>query len=427
MTSPWKQRIYFAILVALAFLFYGGFLNDFFFNDDYAWLLEAKNSSQNLSNIFTLTISNFFRPLVHLIFLGEYLTFGLKPLGYHMVATLWHGGNAILFYYVLRDALKVENKALLRWAPVLWVTQSTYAEAVGWISALTNLSLASTILITFIGLGRKSFWMFMMGFIVTFFTKEEGAFLFPLVLVYLFMFRDHDWKKTFQSKESVWGGSIWVIYLVVQFLIQKSGPLVVEQIFQLNLDFILRIAEKLLTLFGNVQAPIGMAWPTLVLLALYGIAIATNTKTNSRKALWFMLIWVVMALIPTSFLNFDSSATRYLYNAGFGVAFILASLIFSLERKAVIYTFLGAWMVTHFYMLQIADSFLEFKGDQGKELVSQITQIIEAKPQAVFNFINPPYAPPAMQALMQVYFKVEADRLLFNQNESENFINLVWE
>ena len=295
----------------------------------------------------------------------------------------------------------------------------------GWISALTNLSLASTILITFIGLGRKSFWMFMMGFIVTFFTKEEGAFLFPLVLVYLFMFRDHDWKKTFQSKESVWGGSIWVIYLVVQFLIQKSGPLVVEQIFQLNLDFILRIAEKLLTLFGNVQAPIGMAWPTLVLLALYGIAIATNTKTNSRKALWFMLIWVVMALIPTSFLNFDSSATRYLYNAGFGVAFILASLIFSLERKAVIYTFLGAWMVTHFYMLQIADSFLEFKGDQGKELVSQITQIIEAKPQAVFNFINPPYAPPAMQALMQVYFKVEADRLLFNQNE--NFINLVWE
>ena len=102
MTSPWKQRIYFAILVALAFLFYGGFLNDFFFNDDYAWLLEAKNSSQNLSNIFTLTISNFFRPLVHLIFLGEYLTFGLKPLGYHMVATLWHGGNAILFYYVFQ-------------------------------------------------------------------------------------------------------------------------------------------------------------------------------------------------------------------------------------------------------------------------------------------------------------------------------------
>lgn len=431
MKETWKRPLYFFSLMALAFLFYGGFLNDFFFNDDYAWLLEAEHSSHNLVNIFTLNISNFFRPLVHLTFLVEYLLFGVKPLGYHIVATLWHGMNAILFYFVLHESLKVEDKLILFWAPVLWVTQSTYGEAVGWISALTNLILASAILITFIGLGKQKSWLFLTGFMCTLLTKEEGAFLFPLVILYLYLFRNHAWRKTLFSKEILFSGSIWLAYLVAQFLIQKSGPLVAEQTFQLDFKGVLRMAEKILALFGNLQPTINMILPTFVLLMIYGVSIGYNTKTSAPKALWFMLAWVIMALVPTSFLNFDSSATRYFYNASFASAFIITVLIFSFykktgPRKMLIYGLLIAWMGTHFLTIKSAGYVVEQQGKNGKNLVEAISKMSDIQ-QGTYNFINPPYAPPAIKALMKVYFDVPAEQVVFNQAEDVSYVNMVWE
>ena len=43
---------------------------------------------------------NFYRPLVHIIYMIDYQVFGLKPLGFHLTTVLFHGGVSVLVFLI---------------------------------------------------------------------------------------------------------------------------------------------------------------------------------------------------------------------------------------------------------------------------------------------------------------------------------------
>jgi len=92
----------------------------------------------------------------------------------------------------------------------------------------------------------------------------------------------------------------------------------------------------------------------------------------------------------------------------------------------LIYGLLIAWMGTHFLTIKSAGYVVEQQGKNGKNLVEAISKMSDIQ-QGTYNFINPPYAPPAIKALMKVYFDVPAEQVVFNQAEDVSYVNMVWE
>ncbi|MDP2624661.1 MAG: hypothetical protein Q8P27_00570 [Candidatus Peregrinibacteria bacterium] len=426
-----SKLLYFGLLMALAFIFYAGFIDTYFFFDDYVWMDDAQQSMQDITHITTLNISHFFRPVVHFAMLIQYAIFGLNPAGFHVVAILLHGLNAVLFYYFLKDALKIENEKILTWAPVIWVSQYIYVEAVVWISSLTNILLTTWILLAFIGLGRKKLWLFLLGFTLVFLTKEEGAFIFPLILLYLYLFKDKRLSKILPSKEVLLSGLIWGIYMVIQFILQKSAPLVTEQIFSFDEMAIVRWFEKIIALFLNLQPAINMIPTTLVLVVMLFLAFyGTENKLTKAQSL-FMIAFLMLALVPTSFLNFDNSATRYFYNASLGSSLIITVLwlrIWDIPKvgKWIAVPVILLYMGANYLNLQTAEIIFEELGSHGENLIAQIEPEIENLRDQTFNFVEAPYAESAMDSLMKVYFEIPKEQIVYDQPLDAGYVNITW-
>ena len=102
---PLLQLLVFIVPFAL----YLTTLSNGFVYDDVPQVLSNPwiKSFNNLGTIFSSSHwrfqgvdSNIYRPFFHLILTIEYMFFGLKPLGYHLVNAVLHALNTLLLFYV---------------------------------------------------------------------------------------------------------------------------------------------------------------------------------------------------------------------------------------------------------------------------------------------------------------------------------------
>ncbi|HAM50252.1 MAG TPA: hypothetical protein DCP92_06000, partial [Nitrospiraceae bacterium] len=155
--------IFLILLVSVA-VYFNALFNDFVYDDksqvlENHWITNVKYIpeifSKSVSSFRGETIvSNYYRPLMHLIFMLNYYVFGLRPWGFHLLNILFHAGVSILIFVILSRLLKASSYfsqssekgfvgSLLSppfIGAVLFATHPVHTEAVAWVAGIPDLS-----------------------------------------------------------------------------------------------------------------------------------------------------------------------------------------------------------------------------------------------------------------------------------------------
>jgi hypothetical protein len=157
--------------------------------------------------------SNYFRPLMHVIYMLNYHIFGLDPWGFHLVNVIFHAGNSVLVFLLLSrlvswkadklaseqagepSAVRVSSlaSAFLLSLPfisaLLFAVHPIHTEPVAWVGAIPDLSFAFFYLLSlyfYVRSGdtlRKSNYFLSLAFFSLSLLSKEPAATLPVVLV----------------------------------------------------------------------------------------------------------------------------------------------------------------------------------------------------------------------------------------------------
>lgn len=183
----WRQLSVLAL--AVAFLYAFG-VNGPLLWDDMDWIVNNpfvhSLTWENLSAIFTQNIlagangmSNYYRPLLLVSFIPNYLIAGTTPFLYHVVNDLIHLANGFLIYYLVLRWLGKKRIAFL--VALLFLIHPLQTEAVSYVvgrgDPLSVLFILAGILLYI----RGRFWLAMSAAVLAILTRETGI-LFPVYL-----------------------------------------------------------------------------------------------------------------------------------------------------------------------------------------------------------------------------------------------------
>ncbi len=431
MHRPLYQILFFLVLFGLSFAANGRFLDEFFFRDDFTWLENAIISTQSLGNIFTLDIAHFFRPLPHLFMLGQYLVFGLEPVGYHVVSLLLHGVNAILFFYFLRDVLKVRHPFFLIGAPVLWVTHFVHYEAVAWISAQADVILMSLFMLAFLALSKKRPIAFLIVYVLALLTKETAIALFPLLFIYQWVIQAKPIKAVLKSWEVATAGVLWLVYGIAQMKLQASAPMVSDGAVSMDLSVVTALMERLAMLFGDFQPPIYMLLTSVVLLLIGGSYLFLRMRENFKKPFLFLIAFLLLTILPTALVVTPIPASRYFYLPNVAATAMILLLLLEMFQAKHIYrwlavTCLSVLVAGHLFVSVQTEKAIQDVSEPGREFLEEMSDYIEKNSHATFNFVNPPFTWAHAMSMMKIYFDIPHEQVLFNEETKEEYVNFSW-
>ncbi|MEJ2744593.1 MAG: glycosyltransferase family 39 protein, partial [bacterium] len=145
-------------------------------------------------------ISNYYRPLQYLIYMGIYRVCGLNPAGYHLFKLILHIVTAILLFFLLEGYFANFRTALA--AAILFSVHPIHTEAVTWISGITDALVTPFVLIALLlylravseasGSPSRHPWVCYVAslafFFVGLFSKETAVILIPLMILHDLLF-----------------------------------------------------------------------------------------------------------------------------------------------------------------------------------------------------------------------------------------------
>lgn len=108
---------------------------DFILNNQYVrdWRYIPQYFSENIIAGANL-VSNYWRPVLLLVFSMEYHIWGANPVGYHLVNMLFHIANALLLFFLLNNLFKSYKLSLL--ASLLFLIHPLQTESVSYANSL---------------------------------------------------------------------------------------------------------------------------------------------------------------------------------------------------------------------------------------------------------------------------------------------------
>lgn len=200
-----------ALVASLALVVYFNTLwAGFVFDDGFLilgnwWIRDAGSLSEIFSSptwgFDPERTSNYYRPLMHVVFMIDYHLFGLSPWGYHLVNITVHALNSILVFFIaLRlfaglpgptesdSALKGHHLAIA--SAILFALHPVHVEAVAWVSAISEVGFALFFLLSLYlyiaadekkGLGSLLSWL---SFIAALLFKETAVMLIFVIVAY---------------------------------------------------------------------------------------------------------------------------------------------------------------------------------------------------------------------------------------------------
>ncbi len=165
------------IIVAVSFAVYFNALFNGFVYDDIPQVVENPwiTDISHVPDMFSSPVwgfqeefsANYYRPLMHVVFMLDFYLFGLVPWGFHMVNILFHCGVSVMVFLVSERLLVAGEKG--RGAPplvdsrytihgsrsvafvaaLLFTVHPVHTEAVTWVSGLPEVSFAFFCLLSF--------------------------------------------------------------------------------------------------------------------------------------------------------------------------------------------------------------------------------------------------------------------------------------
>ncbi|HVP09815.1 MAG TPA: glycosyltransferase family 39 protein [Phycisphaerae bacterium] len=343
------------LIVAVQGVGYWVVLDAGFVQDDYCWIEAAIRSLDSPGLVFSRCISGFFRPLVHLVFMGNYALAGLHPSAYLAVNILLEIcctlGLALLVYQMTGDA----RAAII--GAVVFASHPSHGEVVGWISARTSSLLALfglSVLVCWLRWRQTRRWVWwicaLAAFCLALLTKEEAPALLAALIILEFALPSHEGKPLASVYRQVWSAK-WTLlpflaatagYLLLQHRFQSENPLVQGGAYTWDWAGLARDLSRLAGLFvyrGVVRTP----WLYLVfgVEAVLAAAALWRAPSGARRVVIAGLALAFVALLPSSFFV-THSAARYNYVATIGSSLAWAGLTTTVTRRralpAVVYS-----------------------------------------------------------------------------------------
>jgi hypothetical protein len=330
--SRWHFFPFFAFAVAV--LYFGPFLNNFFTFDDFKYL-----ENMYLSWVQVLTGYSTLRLVSNLSWWPLFAMFGFDPVGYNVVALLLFTANACLLYFLLDRTLSDRATAFL--ASAFFVAGSAGVDAVFW--KATNSSLISlffylSTLICYCNFrrtGARNQYFAALGlFVLAMFSKEEAASL-PLIAALM----DIVFFGAWQDKKGLIRRLLPFCFVIPVYL--AANALVFNVLLGKQAEpqglFLLR---PLYSLVGGATAfylgPDGFIKPNSLPVYLTALFIGLSfLLKGSRRLLLFGYGWIFLAFLPMSLTGLGqfeprtivNSISRYLYLTSIGSAVVFAVVL----------------------------------------------------------------------------------------------------
>lgn len=377
----------FAGLIALvSFAIYFNALSNGLVYDDLSQVIENRwiKDIKYIPDMFSKSVwsfqsesivSNYYRPMMHLIYLVTFYIFGLKPFGFHLVNIFFHSGVSVLVFLVASRLLSSrqlsaisDNPPLSPLVPpfiaaLLFATHPIHTEAVTWVAGLPDLSYTLFFLLSLYlyiityppvfphdpllpKRSRLVYWLSVLSFAVATFCKEPALMLPFLLMAYDWVFARMNTRYTLHStrfflKRYLPYFAIAAIYLGLRFHALKGfspqrphtvltayGYIVnvfalfvqylKDLIFPLNLN-----AFHVFHPITSITQPAAILFFTLTAIFMVMTLIAFRKKSKLSFALLAMALPLLPALyIPA--LGENVFAERYLYLPSFGFTLLIA-------------------------------------------------------------------------------------------------------
>ncbi len=171
-----------AILLIISIsVYFNALSNDFIYDDktqvlENQWIRDAKHIPEIfLTDVWAFSgeerLSNYYRPLMHIIYMIDYHIFGLKPWGFHLTNIIFHAGVTLLVFLIasilinqpqisnhksqiinLKSQIQNPKSQILSpafIAALLFAIHPIHTEAVTWIAGIPELSFTLFYLLSF--------------------------------------------------------------------------------------------------------------------------------------------------------------------------------------------------------------------------------------------------------------------------------------
>lgn len=406
------------VLALIAFALYANTLGNGFVDDDEAQVLQNPwiRSFRFVPDIFgksvwsflaEQSISNYYRPMMHLIYLLNFHLFGLKPWGFHLVNVLFHAANVVLVFHVASRLFTMSGVRMgsVWFAPpflaaLLFATHPIHTEAVDWIASIPELSFTFFFLVAFAlhiskeGLSPARVMLSACAYFVSLLCKETALMLLPVLLLFEIVFH-RSLTQRFRSYVPHFGATgvyLWVRYQVLYHTFLPITAFHEKQLttYQLIINIPPLIYEYIRSCvipgplnFWHFFRPISSvmsiaALPGLLAAAFLVAAGVFSWRKNRMDFFWIFLF--LAPLIPAFYIKTlpgKPFAERYLYLPSVGFVVLLAMGLSSLIQKK---TSAGITLVVAITLLYSGVAFE--RNRDWKDAVTLFQDTVQKSPEA---------------------------------------------
>jgi len=404
--EPISKRTYLLmslLIVAVSIAVYFNTLLNGFVYDDIPQVLENPwiTNIKYIPDMFSKSVHgfqqndpglNYYRPVMHLLYLLNNYIFGLKPWGFHLTNIMFHAGVSVLIFIILFNILRQRSIAIISpshsfrseifnglfsipfAAAMLFATHPIHTEAVTWVAGIPDLSFSFFCLLSlFLYIkSREAFHgrylLSLVSFAIALFCKE-AAVTFPLILMafdcafnqgkdrsalpwmkyipylaiigfyFILRFRALGGFAPIRHSESLNVSAINVFFLFMLYLEKLFLPI------NLNFMHVLQPLESILELKGFLSIGVTIAFVLSALVSL-----------QKNKLIFFGLVLIIVPLLPVFYIpgrGVNAFAERYLYlpSLGFVIIMALSLNVLAIQHQKVVVASLCTVLLVGLYSI----------------------------------------------------------------------------
>ncbi len=315
-------------------------------------------------------VSNYYRPLMHIIYMINYYISGLNPPVFHLTNIIFHAGVSVLVFMIALMFIQPPNPpprlipsgtSLLRgtkqlpafFAALLFATHPIHTEAVAWIGGIPELSFTFFYLLSFYlyATRKKGIILSPVFFFFAALCKETAITLPILLIVYDYSFSKSNDPPSWvprNLKSKIIRYIPYLIAICLYFILRiyaigGIAPLKIHSelsiyqcvinIFPLFMQYIEKVILPLNLNVFHIFHPISSIFEwrgviSIIVAITFILTIFFLQRVN--RIAFFSLLWIVIPLLPVLYipaLGENTFTERYLYLPSVGFVFITSAAI----------------------------------------------------------------------------------------------------
>lgn len=380
-----RNSLYIALVILAAIAAYLNTLGNGFVIDDAAQVLDNPwiRDFRHLPEIFSSGVwgyyqigTNYYRPMMHIIYILGFQLFGLAPWGYHLVNVLFHAGVSAMVFLVTfelfkglypNDPVRPCTAALI--AGLLFAMHPIHTEAVSWVAGIPDLSFSFFYLLAFYlymrarsGVKANAYALPLLSvasFFIAVLCKEPAVTLPAALVVYDFAAGRDQVLSTSSLKR--YAPYLFVVLVYIAMRLYALGGFAPNAVNKLDahqaiinifplfsgylFKLILPVNLNAYYVFHPVLSVFEAAVPLLVSAAFCFLLYLAYRR---QRTVFFGMMLFVIPLLPVLYIagvQRNVFAERYLYLSTFGFALLVSLFVTAMLRERYI---AGALMLAVF-------------------------------------------------------------------------------